>query len=128
MTNTNTLKDYLLENMNTVKDLVQQINSWNGSLDHLEVYANDEEFFEMMYEGKLMEAVRATQYGDYSYSDDYVRINGYGNLDSCNEYDYLEELKDDINIIIEALLDEWTNLHLDAELEEMLEEMEEEEE
>ena len=37
-----------------------------------------------------MEAIRATYYGDYNYNDEYVKFNGYGNIDSYSEYERIE--------------------------------------
>ena len=50
---------------------------------------NDEDFFNLFFEGKPMEAVRATFFGDYRYADDWVWFNAYGNL---NSGDYEEQL------------------------------------
>lgn len=71
-----------------LKEMAQDVNSWDGSLDYLQYYVNNEYFFKEMFGDKVDEAVRAVCYGDYNYMDDYVRFNGYGNLDSCSEYEY----------------------------------------
>lgn len=121
------LKEYLLENLDELKNIVGEINSWDGSLDYLEYYENDEEFFNMYFEGKPMEVARATYYGNYNFMDEYVHFNGYGNLDSCSEYEYEEELKSYIDEIIDRLIEEKDNLYLDSEIEELLENIESEE-
>ena len=122
------IKEYLLENIEELKGIVRELNSWNGCLDNLNVYENDEDFFNTFFEGKPMEAVRASQYGEYNYTDDYVRFNGYGNLESMSEYEYEEELKENIDDIVEELISNEHNLHLDSEIEELLEEVDEEDE
>lgn len=58
-----------------------------------EVYENDEDFFNTFFEGKPFEAVRAAHYGEYKYSDDYVRFNGYANLESF-QYFSVEDLEE----------------------------------
>jgi hypothetical protein len=121
MKNLEGIKEYLLENEEVLKDVVRELNSWNGCLDYLDVYENDEEFFTLFFKNP-MEAVRATQFGNYNYSDDYVRFNGYGNLDSCSEWELLEDLKDNIDEIIDNLVENYQNLYLDSELTELLEE------
>ncbi|MEX5491527.1 hypothetical protein ABFV43_22310, partial [Pseudomonas fulva] len=78
------------------------VNSWNNGLEHLDYQYNDEEFFNVFFEGKPMEAVRAAIYGDYRYTDDYVKFDGYGNLVSVSEYDMEEELKENIEEIMDA--------------------------
>ena len=47
-----------------------------------EIESNDEDFFNTFFEGKPMEAVRASYYGDFRYNDDWVWFNTYGNLAS----------------------------------------------
>ena len=62
----------------------------------------DEEFFDMAFSNP-MEAARATFFGDIeNWSDEYIRFNGYGNLESVSAYDvddeidgYLEEIFED---------------------------------
>lgn len=49
-----------------------------------EIFNNDDEFFEM-YFSDTFSAIRATQYGNYSYSDNYVVFNGQANLDTSNK-------------------------------------------
>lgn len=51
-----------------------------------EIYENDEEFFNMFFENKPFEAVRSSYFGEYKYSDDFVKFNGYGNLESFGDY------------------------------------------
>ena len=46
------------------------------------IYYNDEYAINEMYDGNPYEAVRATQYGEYRYTDEYFVVNTYGNLTS----------------------------------------------
>ena len=55
------------------------------------IYGNDEDFFEMCFENKVIEAVRAATYGDYDYSHEFVNFNGMGNLQSFN---YVQDVAD----------------------------------
>lgn len=88
-----------------LKEMAKDINSWNGSLDYLDYYENDEYFFRDFFDGKADEAVRAVCYGDYEYMDDYVRFDGYGNLKSCSQFEYEKEIKDNTEEIIELYID-----------------------
>ncbi|WCS68871.1 hypothetical protein Goe17_02550 [Bacillus phage vB_BsuM-Goe17] len=122
------VKAYLLDNMEELKDVVREVNSWDGKLEHLDYQHNDEDFFNTFFEGEPMKAVRAAVYGDYNYTDDYVKYDGYGNLVSLSEYDMEEELKESIDEITDALESEFYNLTLSDELTALInEEMEEEE-
>ena len=123
------LREYLLNDVKELRDVVNEINGWNGCLDWLEFRENDEEFFELFYSGiNGLEIARAIYYGDYNYNDDYVRIDGYGNLVSYTEYEMIEEIKDSIDEIVENLIEHHDNLDLSDDIEEIFEEAEEEEE
>ncbi|APZ82469.1 hypothetical protein Goe24_02500 [Bacillus phage vB_BsuM-Goe24] len=122
------VKAYLLDNMEELKDVVREINSWNGDLGHLDYEDNDEDFFNTYFEGRPHEAVRAVCYGDYGYMDDYVKFDGYDNLVSISEYDLEEELKENIEEIIQSLDRNHTNLCLSDELTALINEEDEEEE
>ena len=125
------IREYLLNNEETLLDVVSELNSWNGCLDNLDFWENDEEFFNTFFDNP-MEAIRATYYGNYNYNDDYVKFNGYGNIDSYSEYERIEEIKDNIDDIVENLVEYYYNIYINEELEnlilELLEEDEEEEE
>ena len=125
------IREYLLNNEETLLDVVSELNSWNGCLENLEFWENDEEFFNTFFDNP-MEAIRATYYGNYNYNDDYVKFNGYGNIDSYSEYERIEEIKDNIDDIVENLVEYYYNIYINEELEnlilELLEEEEEEEE
>lgn len=84
-----------------LKEMSKDVNGYNGRLDFLDYFENDEYFFRDFFGDKVDEAVRATYYGDYNYMDDYVRFNVYGNLDSCSEYEYEKEIEDNADEIIE---------------------------
>lgn len=94
--------------MYTVEQLelmVREMNAWDGSFENLAVYENDDEFFQIYFESKVMEAVRAVSFGDYNYLDDYVRFNGYGNIESLSEYEWHQELEDEADDIVEQYLE-----------------------
>lgn len=125
----NLVKEYLLENEDVLISVVQELNGWNGCLDWLEFWENDEYFFELFYsEINGLEIARAIYYGNYRYNDDYVRINGYGNLESYTEYEMIEEMKNSIDEIVENLIEQHDNLDLSDDIKEIFEEAEEEEE
>ena len=121
------IREYLLNDMDELDYIVKEINAWDSSLDWLEAYENDEEFFDMFFTNNPMEAVRSAHYGNYNYSDAFVRFNGYGNLESFNRWEYEEELKDYIDDIMERLLSVYYEIDIEEELVELIEEYLEEE-
>ena len=80
-----------INNFEEIYDLIYSINSHDESLIDLEYYYNDEEFFNIFFGINTMDAVRAVCFGDYRYNDDYVRFDGYGNLESINKYELMAE-------------------------------------
>ena len=101
----NEIKGLLLNDLDTLKDIVRELNSWNACLDYLDVYNNDDEFFDMFFEGKPAELARAIYYGDFNYNDEYIKFNAYENLESLSEYEYEEMLEENIEEITENLIE-----------------------
>lgn len=120
------IKEVLLGNSAVLWQTVGEINAWNNGLDWLDYQENDEEFFYTYFNGRPMEAVRAASYGEYNYNDEYVKFNGYGNLESASENDVTEEMKDSIDDIIDQIMDNYTNIDLDSDIMDLIEEYEEE--
>lgn len=57
-----------------------------------DIYAFDEDFFNTFFNGKPMECARAAAFGNVNWSHEYIRFNGYGNLESFdNPVDTIDE-------------------------------------
>ena len=82
--------------------MAQEVNSWDGTLEHLSVWENDREFFDLFYNGEPMEVARAVQFGEYNFMDEHVTIDAYGNLVSYSDYELEELLEDYREEIIES--------------------------
>lgn len=108
--------NYLLENTEELENVVREINSWNGYLEHLEAYPNDENFFDTFFSHDVMGAIRAIQYGDYNINDDYVGFDGYGNLVSFNHNEYIDELKSEVKHITELLIEYHDKIYINDKL------------
>jgi len=82
----------------------EKISLWNEycseQCNEDEIYVFDDEFFEIFFNNKPMEAARAASFGEVNWSDEYISFNGYGNLKSLSE-------SQAINAIDEAALIEW---------------------
>ena len=116
------IKNYLLNHVNEIGEIVSEINSIDNSLEYLEYWDNDEEFFNTFFYNNPMEAVRASYYGDYNYCDDYVRFNGYGNLESFNDYKLEKEYKYYIDEIVKSLIEHYQEISIcDNELNNLVE-------
>lgn len=91
-----------------------------------EIYTNDEEFFSTYFENDVIGAVRAASYGNYSYSHNYVKFNGYGNLESFS-YFSADDLCENVETMAEYIADNLTDFY-QFDIEEIEEEEEETEE
>ena len=75
----------------------ETVSAHNQMCDNLnypddQIFSNDEDFFNTFFENRVLEAVRAVAYGDYNYTHDWVKFNGYGNLESTNfPADWIDE-------------------------------------
>ena len=112
-------REYIMEffsqdnNFEECYRIISELNSYDGSLEHLDYYHNDEEFFSIFYGSNVMEVVRALCHGVYSYDDDFVKIDAYGNLESAcpTEIMTLYDLyKDEIADKILELYDVWDGI------------------
>ena len=127
MKNYEDIKNYLLNHVDEIGDIIIEINSIDSSLDFLEYWDNDEEFFNTFFYNNPTEAVRSAYYGDYNYCDKYVRFNGYGNLESFNDYDLEKEYKYYIDEITDSFLQHYQELCItDKELNNLIEKYKEE--
>lgn len=118
----------LIDEEVSVKDLeymVRECNSYDGSLEDYCYEINDEDFFNVHFT-EPMEAVRAAYFGEYQYSDDYVRFNAYGNLKSASTWDFEQELKDGKDEIVERYIEMLEDNSV-SEYEHLFEEVEDDE-
>lgn len=104
--------------------LVQDIESYNGALG-IGWRVNDKEFFDCYFDGDTLGAVRAVCYGTYNYSDDYVKFDAYGNLESGNQWDVQEDILLEENTILDEILENHHNLDVPRDLMDLIEEYEE---
>lgn len=102
-------------NANRIKQIVDAINNMTESeLINLnntycqccnidsEVYGNDEDFFATFFPnaGDGLKVAQAVHFGNYNYSHDWVRFNGYGNLESIATFG-LDDLCESVQVIAE---------------------------
>ena len=65
---------------------------------------HDEDFYNIYFEGDPIGAVRAVLFGDVRWNDDYVRFNGYGNLETSIRIPYDDEADDIITSWVNELI------------------------
>lgn len=116
------IKDYLLNNIEEVGAIVSEINSIDGSLEYLDYWENDEEFFNTFFSSNPMEVARTIYYGDYRYCDDYVKFDGYGNLETIDQYGLENKYREYIDEIVDSLLEHYQKMCISDELIKLIEE------
>lgn len=62
-----------------------------------EQYLDDAEFDEMFENAKPTEIMRMCFYGDFNYTDDFYRVDGYGNLASYTTLQVEDEMNEDMD-------------------------------
>jgi hypothetical protein len=76
----------IIETINAMdeNELVQLNNEYCQAINATdsEIFGNDEDFFDMFFPNCPMRLAQAICYGDYHYYHEYVRFNGYGNLET----------------------------------------------
>ena len=76
----------IIETINAMdaSELIQLNNEYCMSINapDSEIYTNDEEFFITFFSDSPMRLAQAICYGDYHYYHEFVRFNGYGNLET----------------------------------------------
>ena len=124
MNNHEEIKNYLLNHVDEIRDIIIEINSIDNSLNYLEYYENDEEFFNTFFYINPTEGVRTAYYGDYNYCDKWVKFDGYMNLKSVDDYELEKEYKDYIDDIIKSLIEHYQQISIcDDELIKLIEEI-----
>lgn len=84
------------------------------------VTTNDEEGLERLFDNGL-EVARAVKYGDYDFTEPYIYLGNDGNLYSMDEGEFLEELRDNKD----ELMDAYNDLVSDGCIKDFLKEEEE---
>lgn len=99
------VKEYVSGDVDKLSNMVSACNMYDGGLEDYYYYNNDSEFYDIMFPDKE-EVARAVYYGgnDYCYTDEYVRLNVYGNCETINCYDYDDMLRDNEDKIIETFV------------------------
>ena len=122
------IREYLLNEEEILVNIVMGINAYNGSFETIIPYENDEYTINELFENNAYNFMERCQYGNYSIHDDYFTFDTLGNIYSCNWDDIVEETVYYIDEIIEELLSIWSELYINEELKELIEEYLKEEE
>lgn len=85
----------------STSERIAMYNDWcaESGYDGIEYF--DESFFDLFFSDK-MEVCRATAYGEVNFSDEFIRLNAYGNLESFGESEALDIIENCLEEIFEC--------------------------
>lgn len=109
------VKDLLLEDDRLLQSVVRDINSWNGSLRDIEFYPLDSYELEVFFGDDMMKLADAICDGNFNSNDDYFTLDDvYGYITTYTETEMIEELKNNIDDIVEQFFDTYYDLPFDS--------------
>ena len=92
----------------TLRNMINEINGWDGSLENLEFYHIED--FNFIMEGHTPEFIaHRIHFGDFNPTHDYFRFKGYGNIETISVWELervIEDWADDIVIAYKELSNE----------------------
>lgn len=91
---------YIVENFESLGSLYDEIKN-PEDLASFEYFSNDEYFFNTFYKDEPYKLAQAISYGDYRYSDNFVRFDGYRNLKSVYEIPYEDDCAELVSLYFE---------------------------
>lgn len=99
------LKEYTNGDYEILKDFVSAVNHYDGELEDYYYFYNDSEFYDIMFADKE-EVARAVYYASsYCFTDEYIKLNVYGNCETIDDYEYSCLLRDNEDEIIEEYIE-----------------------
>ena len=85
----------------TLLYMVNEVNSWDGSLENLEYFEMEE--FNFIMEGHTPEFIaHRIHFGDFNPTHDYFRFNGYGNIETISDWELERVMEDWADNIVAA--------------------------
>ena len=120
MRNYEEIKNDLLNNEEELLHVIQEVNCYNGSLPWLAYFDNDEYTINELFNSPA-EVLRSAYFGDYDYNKPYFIFNGYGNIESLDEYDLRNQARNCIDDIINELLEHYQQICISDKLKNLIE-------
>lgn len=87
---------YIVDTFSSLENAYTNLNNID-ELDAANYYPNDQEFFDLYFEGDPYKAVLAAKSNDYRLNDKFVTFDGYGYLKSADAIPYENDANDIIN-------------------------------
>lgn len=91
------MKEYTIEE---VKSIMEECNHYDGSFE--DIYCYDIDSIEEIFNGlEIVRIINMVHFGEYNPNCEYFRFDGYGNIESVYESEYLENIEDREEEILE---------------------------
>lgn len=114
-------------NSDILMAMVNEVNSWDGSLDYLE-YIDMGLLDDYLGEYTPTEIANRIHYGIFNPSDPYFRFNAYDNLKSYTDWEVEEDLQLYKEEIVERFMELYEDGHVETTYQEIYDILDEEEE
>ena len=114
-------------NSDMLMELVQEVNSWDSSLDWLE-YIDMDLFDDYVSNLSPTDLANRIHFGDFNPNDDYFNFNAYANLVSWSQWEYEAELTTYKYEIVDRFIELYEDGHVETTCQEILDILDEIEE
>lgn len=97
-------------------ELIEIHNQYCENINYMDnqIFVNDEEFFEVYFNGRINELIRAMYYGNFNPNEEFIKFDGYANLET---FDNVEN-EIDIEAIAENIFETEAQNYYSIDLEE----------
>ena len=116
----NNIMNWLEENKGELLGIVNELNSYNGSLEYLQ-FIPMEELDDYLQGLTPTDIANRIHYGNFKPHHEYFKFNEVANLVSYDNYEIQDELECWIDEIADIIIDNWEYIDLPKELEELME-------
>ncbi len=116
MKNTETAIFEALEEMDNF-ELMEIHNQYCENCNYMDdqIFVNDEEFFEVYFDGRITELIRAIHYGNFNPNEEFIKFDGYANLETFENVAYEIDLEAIAENIFETQAKEYYSIELEDE-------------
>ena len=99
------LLEYVEEEDCRLEDIISAGYHYDNRFEDYYYWVHDEEFYDTIFENKE-DVARAVYYAsEYCFTDEYIRLNVYGNCETISAYDYYVYINENKEEIVEEYID-----------------------
>ena len=97
--------------------LIEIHNQYCENINYMDdqIFYNDEEFFEVYFDGRTQQLIRAIFYGNFNPNQEFIKFDGYGNLETFDNVSYQIDFEAIAENIYETEAQNYYSIELDDE-------------